>query len=66
MIFSLVNLARHLKIDAAGALEKTNMKFIARFRKMEEIIKNEGKELKEQPLEILDVYWEKAKRELTE
>ncbi len=37
LMFALVNYSRFLGIDAENALERTNKKFIRRFRKMEEM-----------------------------
>src|SRR6478735_4310644 len=45
VLFSLVNYARFLDIDAENALEQTNKKFIQRFTRMEVIAKGEGKNL---------------------
>ena len=43
LLFSLVNYSRFLKINPDDALNKTNKKFIKRFKKMENIIKNDLK-----------------------
>ena len=45
VLFSLVNYARFLNIDAENALEQTNKKFINRFTRMEAIAKNGRKNL---------------------
>ena len=65
VLFSLVNYARFLNIDAENALEKTNKKFIQRFTKMETIAKNEGKNLYEMSLEEMDAIWNIVKKENT-
>ena len=36
VVFSLINYARFLQVDAENALEKTNKKFIHRFTQMEQ------------------------------
>ena len=43
LLFSLVNYSRFLKINPDDALNKTNEKFIKRFKKMENIIQNDEK-----------------------
>lgn len=65
VLFSLVNYARFLNIDAENALEKTNKKFIQRFTKMETIAKHEGKNLYEMSLEEMDAIWNIVKKENT-
>ena len=61
ILFALVNLARWNKIDAEQALIRANKKFEARFRKMEEIAKEENLELEKLSLEEWDCLWKKAK-----
>ncbi len=61
LIFSLINYARYLKINPENALERTNMKFINRFKSMEQQIKSECKNLKEMNLKEMDQYWDAAK-----
>ena len=43
LLFSIVNLAGHFNIDPAGSLERTNLKFMNRFGKMEEMLESGGK-----------------------
>ena len=61
ILFAAVNLARWNKIDAEQALLKANRKFMARFRKMEELA---VKPLEEYSFEEYDDLWKKAKKEL--
>jgi XTP/dITP diphosphohydrolase len=61
VFFSLINYARFLNIDPEAALEKTNRKFIARFQKLEVLIKEDNKDITTMKLEEMDTYWEKAK-----
>lgn len=63
LIFSLINYARFLKIDAENALERTNIKFINRFKKMEETAIHDGKELKDLSLEEMDAIWNSIKKQ---
>lgn len=65
VLFSLVNYARFLNIDAENALEQTNNKFIHRFTRMEIIAKNEGKNLYDMSLEEMDAIWNIVKKENT-
>ena len=61
LMFSLINLARYLKIEPENALELTNQKFIKRFQLMEKMIGEEKKDISKLNLESLDKYWDKAK-----
>lgn len=59
ILFATVNLARWNKIDAEQALLKANKKFMARFRKMEELA---VKPLEEYSFEEFDSLWKSAKK----
>ena len=61
LLFSCVNAARHLGIDAEQALKDSTEKFIKRFSVTEELIRKEDIDMKSLPIEELDVYWDKAK-----
>ena len=58
ILFAVVNLARWNKIDAEQALLKANKKFMARFRKMEELAE---KPLEEYDFREYDILWKRAK-----
>ena len=62
LVFSLINYARFLDIDAENALELTNKKFITRFTRMEEIAMANGKTLDELTLSEMDDLWNSVKR----
>ena len=62
LLFSCVNLARHLDIDAESALRSANRKFERRFRYIEEQLKKQGKTAEEATLEEMDNFWNEAKR----
>ena len=62
VLFSLINYARYLKINPELALERTNKKFIKRFKYIEESAKNEGKVINELTLDQMEVFWNKAKK----
>jgi MazG family protein len=61
VIFSLINYARFLQIDAENALEKTNKKFIHRFTQMEERAMQNGKDLHNMTLKEMDAIWNDIK-----
>jgi MazG family protein len=63
LMFSLVNFARFLNVDAENALERTNKKFITRFTEMEQKARTYGKELNSMTLEEMDMIWNEIKRE---
>lgn len=62
VLFSLINISRFLNVNPENALERTNLKFMQRFRIMEEMIAEAGLSLSDMKLEEMDVYWEKAKK----
>lgn len=61
LLFSVVNYARHLGVDAEAALRGTSERFEARFRKVEAITERPLTELGINQLEAL---WQRAKREV--
>lgn len=63
LIFSLINYARFLQIDAENALERTNKKFISRFTKMEAEALKQSKKLDEMTLEEMDAIWNTIKHQ---
>lgn len=63
LIFSLINYARFLQVDAENALELTNKKFIHRFTKMEETALQDGKDLHSMTLEEMDAIWNTIKKQ---
>ena len=62
LLFSCVNTARHLHIDAETALNSAAKKFLKRFKETESLIRADGKEMADLPLEVLDTYWDQAKK----
>jgi len=61
-LFSIVNLSRHLKVDAEEALRATNRKFEERFLYIEERLRERGKDPASSTLEEMDALWEEAKK----
>ncbi len=62
VIFSLVNFARFLQVDADAALERTNKKFIRRFTAVEGAANVQGKALLEMSLGEMDALWNQVKQ----
>ncbi len=61
LFFSVVNVARFCRCDAETALEKSTQKFMARFTVTERLAQEQGINMKQAPLEVLDELWNKAK-----
>jgi tetrapyrrole methylase family protein/MazG family protein len=61
ILFSWVNLSRHLNVNPEFALRRTTDKFIRRFGYVEEELKKRKVPLKEANLTLLDSLWEEAK-----
>ena len=61
LLFAVVNVARHIHVDAERSLEKAVDKFTARFTLVEQEIRSMGKEMSEMSLEELDEVWDKVK-----
>ncbi len=65
LLFAIVNLARHLDVDAEKALMGANFKFEQRFGEMERAIQGAGGRFRDHNLESLDREWRAAKRRLS-
>ena len=63
VLFSMVNLARHIGVDAESALRAATAKFAKRFRAVEARVKASGKEMKAMSLDELDAVWDAVKAE---
>ena len=61
VLFSLVNYSRFLGINPENALERTNKKFINRFKYLEARALDAGKSLSDMSLAEMDQFWEAAK-----
>jgi XTP/dITP diphosphohydrolase len=61
LLFSIVNAARLYDIEPETALERTNRKFIHRFKYLEERALELGKSLKEMTLDEMEAIWQEAK-----
>ena len=63
VLFSIINLARFLRIDPDNALEKTNKKFKKRFELMESKLIASGKDLMSSSLAEMDEVWNEIKKD---
>jgi tetrapyrrole methylase family protein/MazG family protein len=61
VLFTVVNLARRLGIDAEGAMRDANAKFERRFRYMEAYAVASGRQLGDMTLDELEDLWQQAK-----
>lgn len=64
ILFSLVNLARFVKVNPEDALRRSTNRFIDRFHLVEAQAKATGKPLTDMTLAEMDALWEEAKRRL--
>lgn len=61
LLFSVVNLARKLHIDAEPALQRATEKFSVRFKAVEALARERGITLEGKPLAELDALWDEVK-----
>ncbi len=61
VLFSCVNLARHLKVDPEFALRGTNAKFETRFRRVEDSLRKDGMDGRDVGVEDYERRWQAAK-----
>lgn len=61
VLFSTVNLCRHMKVDADVALQRANTKFETRFRSLEKIVSEQGNDMASLSIDELEVLWHQAK-----
>ena len=64
VLFSIVNLARHLKVDPEQALTRANRKFESRYRAMERLLQATEQSLSEMSIDELEAAWQQAKKEI--
>lgn len=62
LLFSMINLSRHLQLEPEQALRAANNKFERRFRDMEVMIAADGQVMKELGSEQLESYWRRVKQ----
>jgi ATP diphosphatase len=61
LMFTVVNLARHLNVDADQALRRTNGKFVGRFNYIEETLAADGRHPRDASLDEMEALWQAAK-----
>jgi XTP/dITP diphosphohydrolase len=64
LLFSIVNYGRHIGVDIEKSMKNSCRRFIERFKLMEEMAREEGRDFKELSLEEKDRLWELAKKKL--
>jgi len=62
VLFAVTNLARFLGVDPEMALRDCNRRFMRRFEHVERRASEEGLVMRETPLDVLDLFWDEAKR----
>ncbi len=63
LLFSVVNLARWMGIQAEDSLRRTNNRFRTRYSTMEEMAAQQGLDFEQLPLDVKEQFWQRAKRE---
>ena len=63
VLFAVVNLARHVKVQPEMALRSTNEKFERRFKFVEQSIVEQGSRLEDSSLDEMEQFWLMAKRQ---
>jgi tetrapyrrole methylase family protein/MazG family protein len=61
VLFSIVNVARHLGVDAEIALRRASDKFRSRFARIEQLARERNLDLSSMSLDALDALWDEAK-----
>ena len=62
ILFASVNLSRHLGVNPEQALRDSNRKFISRFTIVEQLLQEDGKAMEDCSVDVLEAYWQKAKK----
>jgi len=62
LLFSVINLCRFYDIEPSLSLQKANIKFLKRFKYMENCMKENGLEMNAENMELMDHYWNEAKK----
>ncbi len=62
LLFAVLNLARHIKVDPEQALLLANKKFIKRFQLIEAAVQHGSGSFNDYSLEELEAFWQQAKQ----
>jgi len=62
LLFAVINLCRFLKVEPSIALRRTNSKFVERFKYVEKKMKETGQEMTKERLDVMDAFWNEAKK----
>ncbi len=62
ILFASVNLSRHLGVNPEQALRDSNRKFISRFTLVEQLLQEDGKQMEDCSVAVLEEYWQQAKK----
>lgn len=65
ILFASVNLSRHLGVNPEQALRDSNRKFITRFEVVEQLLREDDKQMEDCSVAVLEEYWQKAKKRLS-
>ncbi|MEG3194318.1 MazG nucleotide pyrophosphohydrolase domain-containing protein, partial [Lysobacter sp. D1-1-M9] len=63
LLFVAANLARHARVDVGSALRRANSKFERRFRAMEAMARQRGKQFDELDLAAQERLWREVKQQ---
>ena len=61
LLFSVANLARHLKVEPEAAIRAANQKFTNRFTELEDSFRNRGIALRDASIEEMETEWQRIK-----
>ena len=61
LLFSVVNVARHMSLDAETALQAAAAKFRSRFERVEDLARGRGIDMEKASLADLDALWDEVK-----
>ena len=62
VFFAGVNLSRHLGVNPEQALRDSNRKFISRFEIVEQLLREDDKQMEDCSVSVLETYWQEAKK----